>query len=69
MAGSGCLVTARAAAAGPTIRLNMSSAPTTGTAVVVARATSARNSGSSHAVRLPRASARPGEVPASTSGR
>lgn len=68
-AGAGCRVSARAAAGGPTMRLNMSRAPTTGTAAVVASATRARKSISIRAAGMPRASATSGSALVSSSGR
>src|SRR5580692_8082351 len=46
MASTGRAVSERAAAAGPIIRLNISSAPTTGTVMLVARAMTSRNASS-----------------------
>src|SRR5580704_1373372 len=59
----------RAAAGGPTIRLNISSAPTTGTAVVVTIATTTRNSSSIRRLRTPWASPTSGTTELSSSGR
>ena len=69
MASTGRAVSERAAAAGPIIRLNISSAPTTGTVMLVARAMTSRNARSMRAVRRPRAAATSGSAEDSMSGR
>src|ERR1700685_822016 len=69
MARSGLLVTERAAAGGPIIRLKISSAPTTGRVMLVASATTTRNRVSTRAGRMPRASASSGITEESSSGR
>src|SRR6266704_1712416 len=58
-----------AAAAGPIIRLNISSAPTTGTVMLVARAMTSRNASSILRAGTPRASATSGSTEDSISGR
>src|SRR5215469_18203666 len=65
----GRAVTDRAAAAGPIIRLNISSAPTTGTVIEVARAITTRKYSSVRRVETPRASATSGTALVSMSGR
>src|SRR6185437_4816323 len=55
MARSGLLVSDRAAAGGPIIRLKISSAPTTGSVMLVATATTSRNSNSIRLAFTPRA--------------
>jgi hypothetical protein len=62
-------VTLRAAAAGPIIRLNMSSAPTTGTVMDVASPITTRKYSSARRVETPRASAISGSAEVSISGR
>ena len=62
-------MTERAAAAGPIIRLNISSAPTTGTVIEVARAITMRKYNSARRVETPRASATSGTALVSMSGR
>jgi hypothetical protein len=59
----------RAAAAGPIISANMSSAPTTGTVMLVASAITIRKHNSIRRVLTPRASATSGSAEASSSGR
>ena len=59
----------RAAAGGPIIRLKISSVPTTGTVIVVASATTARNASCMRKVPMPRASATSGSSEESISGR
>src|SRR5689334_1297873 len=58
-----------AAAAGPIIRLNISSAPTTGTVMLVASAMTSRNASSIRRARTPRASATSGSAEENISGR
>src|SRR5579875_1896511 len=65
----GRAVTARAAAAGPIIRLNISSAPTTGTVIEVASAITTRKYTSVLRVDTPPASATSGSAEVSMSGR
>ena len=69
MAAPGRAVTERAAAAGPIIRLNISSAPTTGTVMDVARAMTIRKYSSTRRLDTPRASATSGSALVSMSGR
>jgi putative phosphoribosyl transferase len=69
MACPGRLVNDRAAAAGPIISANMSSAPTTGTVMLVASAITIRKHNSIRRVLTPRASATSGSADASSSGR
>src|SRR5579875_1053101 len=69
MASGGRLVTARAAAGGPTMREKVSRAPTTGTVRAVAAASTSRNSNSIRGRLTPRASATSGTVEDSSSGR
>src|SRR5215470_2130412 len=69
MARTGRAVSARAAAAGPIIRLNISSAPTTGTVMLVASAMTSRNASSIRRGGIPRASATSGSAEDSSSGR
>jgi len=69
MACPGRLVNDRAAAAGPIISANMSSAPTTGTVMLVASAITIRKHSSIRRVLTPRASATSGIADASSSGR
>jgi hypothetical protein len=69
MACPGRLVNDLAAAAGPIISANMSSAPTTGTVMLVASAITIRKHSSIRRVLTPRASATSGSVEASSSGR
>jgi putative phosphoribosyl transferase len=69
MACPGRLVNDRAAAAGPIISANMSSAPTTGTVMLVASAITIRKHNSIRRVLTPRASATSGSAEASSSGR
>jgi hypothetical protein len=69
MARAGRAVSARAAAAGPIIRLNISSAPTTGTVMLVASAMTSRNASSIRRGGTPRASATSGSAEDSSSGR
>ena len=57
MATGGRIVNERAAAGGPIIRLKMSRAPTTGTVMAVARATTTRNAISIRWLLTPLASA------------
>src|SRR5487761_1469570 len=66
---AGLAVTDRAAAAGPIIRLNISSAPTTGTVIDVARAITTRNTSSIRSGESPRAAATSGIADVSSSGR
>src|ERR1700730_10775221 len=69
MAPSGLLVNERAAAAGLISRLKMSSAPTTGTAMVVVSATTRRNATSMRRLLTPRAAATSGITDEYMSGR
>jgi len=69
MACPGRLVNDRAAAAGPIISANISSAPTTGTVMLVASAITSRKHSSIRRVLTPRASATSGSADASSSGR
>ena len=69
MASTGRAVSERAAAAGPIIRLNISSAPTTGTVMLVARAMTSRKPSSIQRADTPRASATSGSAEDSSSGR
>src|SRR5215470_10649052 len=69
IAAPGRAVTERAAAAGPIIRLNISSAPTTGTVIDVATAITTRKERSTRRVETPRASAPSGNALVSMSGR
>src|SRR5579863_9318364 len=69
MASTGRAVTDLAAADGPIIRLNISSAPTTGTVMLVARAMTSRNPSSIRRAGTPRASATSGSTEDSRSGR
>src|SRR4029077_16474242 len=69
MARAGRAVSARAAAAGPIIRLNISSAPTTGTVMLVASAMTSRNTSSIRRAGIPRASATSGSAEENSSGR
>src|SRR5579875_628454 len=69
MAARGSATSSRAAAGGPTMRLNMSSAPTTGTVMAVARATTTRKARSMGRVRSPRASATWGRAEDNRRGR
>ena len=69
MAGSGLLVKERAVAAGPIIRLNISSTPTTGTVMVEASATTRRKPVSIRPGLTPRASATSGVIEVSSRGR
>jgi len=69
MACPGRLVNDRAAAAGPIISANISSAPTTGTVMLVASAITMRKHSSIRRVLTPRASATSGSADASSSGR
>src|ERR1700678_4415569 len=66
---TGRAVTDLAAADGPIIRLNISSAPTTGTVMLVASAITSRNASSIRRVLMPRASATSGSAEDSISGR
>src|SRR5215470_9307176 len=66
---TGRAVTDRAAAAGPIIRLNISSAPTTGTVMLVASAMTSRNASSIRREDTPRASATSGSAEDSINGR
>ena len=66
---SGRSVSARAADAGPTIRLKTSSVPTTGTAIAVASATTPRNRTSIRRAETPIVSAISGETELRSSGR
>src|SRR5580658_3928004 len=68
MAVNGLFVNERAAAAGLMRRLKMSSAPTTGTAIVVVSATMSRNTTSMSPLRTPRAAATSGMTDENTSG-
>ena len=65
----GLAVNERAAAAGPIIRLNISSAPTTGTVMDVASAITTRNASSIRSGDRPRAAATSGIAEDSISGR
>ena len=67
-ASSGRSVNDRAAAAGPTIRLNTSSAPTTGSAIAVASARMVRNQSSIRSLDTPLAFASSGATELSRSG-
>lgn len=69
IASSGRAVSDRAAAGGPIIRLKISNAPTTGRAMLVARATTTRNAVSVRFPRIPRASPRSELIELSSSGR
>src|SRR5450759_5159135 len=69
MACIGWSVTDRAAAGGPIISLKISSAPTTGSVMLVARATITRKYISIRSARTPRASASSGITDVSRSGR
>ena len=69
MARYGLSVTERAAAGGPIIRLKISSAPTTGSAMLVASAMTSRKQISMRWLRTPRASPSSGITEASISGR
>jgi len=69
MASSGLLVSERAAAGGPIIRLKISKAPTTGSVMLVASATVTRNSSSIRRPRMPRAALTSGASDDSSSGR
>src|SRR5260370_26385427 len=69
IARTGLAVSDLAAAAGPIIRLNISSAPTTGTVMLVARAMTSRNPSSIRRDDTPRASATSGSAEDSISGR
>src|SRR5260370_28094763 len=69
IASTGRAVSDLAAAAGPIIRLNISSAPTTGTVMRVARAMTSRNPSSIRRADTPRASATSGSAEDSISGR
>src|SRR2546429_7970698 len=62
IARAGLAVSDLAAAAGPIIRLNISSAPTTGTVMLVARAITSRNASSIRRAGTPRAPAPPGRA-------
>jgi hypothetical protein len=66
---SGRLTNDRAAAAGPIISANISSAPTRGTVMLVASAITIRKHSSIRRVLTPRASATSGSADASSSGR
>ena len=66
---SSALPEVAAAAAGPIIRLNISSAPTTGTVMLVARAMTSRNARSIRRGGTPRAAATSGSAEDSMSGR
>src|ERR1700722_9975467 len=68
MAASGRLTNDRAAAGGPTMRVNMSRAPTTGTDKVAVRATRTRKSISTRNVRMPAARASSEEVDERSNG-
>ena len=68
-AGPGRRSSDRAAAGGPIIRLKISSAPTTGSVMLVARATTTRKAISTRPARVPRASASSGITEVSSSGR
>src|SRR5947209_5292787 len=65
----GLLVTDRAAAGGPIIRLKISNAPTTGTVIAVARARISRNAVSIRRPPAPLAAATSGSTDDSSSGR
>src|SRR5215831_10307383 len=69
MAKAGLAVSDLAAAAGPIIRLNISSAPTTGTVMLVASAITSKNASSIRRAGTPRASATSGSADDSISGR
>jgi hypothetical protein len=69
IARAGLAVSDLAAAAGPIIKLNISSAPTTGTVMLVARAMTSRNASSIRRARTPRASATSGSAEENISGR
>ena len=69
MAVNGLFVNERAAAAGLMSRLKMSSAPTTGTAIVVVSATTSRKATSMAPLRTPRAAATSGMTDENMSGR
>src|SRR5580692_10650070 len=69
IASMGRAVSDLAAAAGPIIRLNISSAPTTGTVMLVASAITSRNARSIRRVDRPRASATSGIAEESINGR
>jgi len=63
------LVNDRAVAGGPIIRLKISRAPTTGSAMLVASATTTRKHVSTRPLRMPRASPSSGITDDSSSGR
>src|SRR5258708_13507235 len=69
MATGGRLVMDRAAAGGPIIRLKISKAPTTGTVIAVASATTTRKHISMRWLRMPLASPISGTTEESISGR
>ena len=69
IARTGRLVRHRAAAGGPIIKLKISNAPTTGTVMVVVRATIRRKQISMRYPRMPLASATSGTIEDSMSGR
>ena len=69
MALRGLRVSDPAVAAGPIIRLNIKSTPTTGTVIVAASATTSRKPVSMRWAPTPRASATSGAIEVSISGR
>ena len=69
IARAGLAVSDLAAAAGPIIRLNISSAPTTGTVMLVASAMTSKNASSIRRAGTPRASATSGSAEENISGR
>ena len=69
MAGPGRFTKARAAPGGPIMRLKMRRAPTTGSATVVAAATTSRKEISMRSGPMPRDSATSGTVDESSRGR